>query len=48
MRTASKIIFPTLMAAVLLLAGCTAPKGFVKESQVEGATVAALSGGIKA
>lgn len=43
MRTASKIIFPTLMAAVLLLAGCTAPKGFVKESQVEGATVAALS-----
>ncbi len=43
MRTASKIIFPTLMAAVLLLAGCTAPKGFVKESRVEGATVAALS-----
>lgn len=43
MRTASKIILPMLMAAVLLLAGCTAPKGFVKESQVEGATVAALS-----
>lgn len=43
MRTASKIILPMLMAAVLLLAGCTTPKGFVKESQVEGATVAALS-----
>ena len=43
MRTASKIILPMLMAAVLLLVGCTTPKGFVKESQVEGATVAALS-----
>ena len=43
MRTASKIIFPTLMAAVLLLAGCTAPKGIVKEKQVESATAAALS-----
>ena len=43
MRTASKIILPMLMAAVLLLAGCTTPKGFVKESQVEGTTVAALS-----
>lgn len=43
MRTASKIILPMLMAAVLLLVGCTAPKGFVKESRVEGATVAALS-----
>lgn len=43
MRTASKIILPMLMAAVLLLVACTTPKGFVKESQVEGATVAALS-----
>lgn len=43
MRTASKIILPMLMAAALLLVGCTTPKGFVKESQVEGATVAALS-----
>lgn len=43
MRTASKIILPMLMAAVLLLVGCTTPKGFVKESRVEGATVAALS-----
>ena len=43
MRTASKIIFPTLMAAVLLFAGCTAPKGIVKEKQVESATAAALS-----
>ena len=43
MRTASKIILPMLMAAVLLLVACTTPKGFVKESRVEGATVAALS-----
>lgn len=43
MRTASKIILPMLMAAALLLVGCTTPKGFVKERQVEGATVAALS-----
>lgn len=43
MRTASKITLPMLMAAALLLVGCTTPKGFVKESQVEGATVAALS-----
>lgn len=43
MRTASKIILPMLMAAALLLVGCTTPKGFVKESQVEDATVAALS-----
>lgn len=43
MRTASKIILPMLMAAALLLVGCTTPKGFVNERQVEGATVAALS-----
>lgn len=43
MRTASKIILPMIMAAVLLLVGCTTHKGFVKERQVEGATVAALS-----
>lgn len=43
MRTASNPIFPLLLMAVLLFTGCTAHKGLVRGTPLEGATMATIS-----